>query len=114
MRLVDVPPILKEALAVHEAFRRLAFTPDEIFISPSKEKVHVMVIRGAHRFAVCVGENTIPLVQFEDVWMAATSAWNTGVALEQRAIFENSLVRRDAVGLVMALIDKGFSIRSDA
>jgi hypothetical protein len=111
MKLADIPPLLKEALAVHEAFRKLAFTPDEIFIHPSTTKLRVVVIRGDNRFAVDVGVNTIPMAEFERTWGEAVEAWNTGKDFEQKAIWENSAVRRDAVGFVVALLDKGFAVR---
>lgn len=105
-------PAIKEALAVHEAFRRLNFTPDEIFLRLSGTQLFVTVQRGDKEFNSLVGQHfqaTEEILRAH--WDQAVHAWNVTMSeLQRRAIYEGSLICRMATEFVAAIVTKGFSI----
>jgi len=113
MTPAEIPPILLEALAVHEAFRRLGFTPDEIFIRPAPPRVYMLVRRSGMEFAVDAGENTVPMHEFGAAWTQAAEWWNAHPP-EGEAVWNSSRVRANVVGLITALVDSGFALRGAA
>ena len=109
-------PIIREALAAHEVFRKLGFTPDEIFIRPRPDELFVTVRRSGLEFNFTLGKH-----DFGDVntvialWVAATEWWNMGPEAERTEMYERSETRKTVVPLIVALKAKGFAIhRSDA
>lgn len=105
-------PAIREALAVHEALRRLHFTADEIFLKLSGRNLYVLARRGDREFHTLVGEG---FDATQDVlgahWEHACNAWNVTMSeAERQAIYAGSEVCRQSVGFVAAVIAKGFSI----
>lgn len=107
-RYARVAPVYREAYATHEAFRRLGFTPDQIFVhrnpAPLLDLMVVVVHHGA-QFAVSVG-------RVEDDWK---TQWGDMVELvrsdpdeaERMQIWESSRIASNTVGLLMSLAAKG-------
>lgn len=108
--------IICEALAAHEVFRRLGFTPDEIFIHPHSDELFVVVKRAALMFSLTLGKHDINDVNSViEKWTAAADWWNTGPEPERRELFDRSEVRKNVVMIIAAMQAKGFAVhRSDA
>lgn len=108
-------PIIREALAVHEVFRKLGFTPDEIFIRPLPSKLFVTVQQAGKEFNLDLGAHDLDTVTVIKQWADASAWWNTGDNGERQEMFETSEVRKNVVLIIVALTEKGFRIkRSDA
>ena len=106
-------PAIKEALAVHEAYRRLHFTADEIFVVLDKQRqLFVMVRRGGREFHTLVGvdfQATADTLRAH--WEQACHAWNvTMTEAERQAIYSASRISKTAAPFVAAIVAKGFSI----
>lgn len=108
-------PILREALAAHEVFRKLGFAPDEIFLRPQPSELFVTVQRADKEFNLSLGAHDLDMVAVIKQWADATAWWNTGDNGERQDLFERSEVRKNVVLIIVALTEKGFAIkRSDA
>ena len=109
-------PIIREALAAHEVFRKLGFTPDEIFLRPRPGELFVTVQRGGLEFNLDLGDHDIDDTnRVIALWAAGADWWNTGPEPERRELFDTSEVRKSAVMIIAALQAKGFAVhRSDA
>jgi hypothetical protein len=77
----DIHPTFRNALGVHEVFRRVGFTPEDIFVHRNPDgEMHVAVVQGEKRFAVTVG--FVPH-ETEEAW---ADDWNalTYAVIEKR------------------------------
>lgn len=107
-------PILREALAAHEIFRKLGFSADDIYIRPKPDRLFMTVIRGAE-FNYDLGEHDVEVNSLISQWAAAAQWWNTGDEADRAELLNTSKIRREVVPLIAALHAKGFSVkRSDA
>ena len=112
MTITDLHPTLREALALHESFRRLNFTPDEIYLMPRTGDVHVTVKRGALQFNAFAGRHDLTVPELIRKWAMSTEWWNSvATHEEQDGIFRGSRVFADSAGFVAAVVAKGFSVR---
>lgn len=109
-------PIIREALAAHEVFRKLGFTPDEIFIRPRPAELFVTVQRGGLEFNFTLGKHDLGDANSVIAeWTAASEWWNNGPEAERTELFERSETRKIVVPLIIKLHAKGFAVRrSDA
>jgi len=113
-------PALREALAVHEAFRRLGFTADEIFLklgpmhgSPSVH-THLQVVLRAQDKAFTVDIDAAAAGVVDDVrasWQALVSWWNSPDTpeLERKELWTSSQVLKDGAAFCLALLERGFN-----
>jgi len=109
----DLHPTLREALALHESFRRLNFIPDEIYLLPRAKDVHVTVKRGTLQFNAFAGVHELTIPELVRKWTLSTKWWNeTATNDEQQQIFRDSKVFREKVAFVAAVIAKGFNVRA--
>ncbi len=100
---------LNEALAVHEAFRRLGFPPEDIFVGADIEKLFVELRSQGKTLLVTCGEGIYDQADIERLWEAKATAWNTTMTFEEReAIYRPSSVLKQAIKLLFALRIKGF------
>ena len=112
MTINDLHPTIREALALHESFRRLNFTPDEIYLLPRTGDVHVTVKRGTLQFNAFAGRHELTVFELIRKWAAATEWWNTTATnTEQDTIFRGSKVFASSVDFVASVVTKGFSVR---
>lgn len=112
MRAADLHPTLHEALALHESFRRLNFTPDEIYLMPRTGDVHVTVKRSALQFNAFAGRHDLAVPELIRKWAMSTEWWNqTATHEEQDAIFRGSKVFANSVSFVASIVAKGFNVR---
>lgn len=109
---------LDEALAFFEAFRRLGFTPDEIFMGfwPTSEdaticNVYTVVQRGELKFTVNLGPADRPAKTLEAEWTAKTRWWNEHASSAERsAIYGKGYPQAHGFDLIMALQRAGFPV----
>ena len=108
--------LIFEALCAHEAFRKLGFSPDDIYFRPRHDKLFVTVQRGGKEFNFDVGPHQRTMHALIEEWKPAAKWWNEHPDREAlKAMYEQSNVRRNVVGLIAALHAKGFAVkRSDA
>lgn len=112
-------PWAREALAVHEALRRMEYPSDAIFVAPrqgpTRKNLFVLLRFEGKQFAYDVGECLLSDVEFVKAWQAAVRWWNTTAkddTPEHKKIWEESHVRRNSVAFVVAMVDAGFPSRS--
>ena len=97
-------PTVREALAIHEAFLRIGYSPEEIFVKIGK--MLVVVLRSCGRdFSVSAGLCEISL----DEWQAAVEEWNKSTAL-RKEIYEQSGIFANGAKFLMALRAAGFGL----
>lgn len=110
-----IHPIIREALAAHEVFRKLGFTPDEIFVRPSPE-LFVTVRRGGLELNLSIGTHAMNVDDTVAAWTAGAEWWNTtNDEAARHELYEGSATRRNLVPLMVVLKNKGFAVhRSDA
>jgi len=112
MKLAQLHPALQEALAVHEAYRRLGFAAEDIYISQQNGNLFCILKTQGKDFVICVGALAeCELEELTELWGAATYLWNeVAPEAERQALWENSCILHDATGFVMALTEKGILI----
>lgn len=105
-------PAIREAMAVHEAFRLLEFKPEEIFLVLQGTRLFVTVRRDGKEFNAQVGEEFQATREILAAhWEQASHAWNVTMSeAERRDIYDNSLIKKLAGPFVAAVMAKGFSI----
>ena len=115
MTAADIHPILREALAAHEVFRKLGFTSDEIFLRPRPGGLFITVQRAGKEFNLDLGKHDLDMVAVIKQWADATVWWNTGDESERQDLLDRSATRLNVVPIIVLLTDKGFVVRrSDA
>jgi hypothetical protein len=109
----NVLPAFREALAVHEAFRRLGFIPDQLFVTlDSESQLFVILKHRGQDFAVCCGELSLTEAEFHEQWPALITAVNAGYMTEadMTSIWTNSYVYQNKVRFILAIKAKGIAI----
>ena len=110
MKLEDIQPHLREMLALFEAFRRLRFTPSEIYAAFDDGSPPMMVIiRDGKSFAVPVEAPPEACTRASiKSWLDAAQWWNEEATHEDRAaIFEPSKVAAHSVPFILQLMQAG-------
>lgn len=103
----DLHPSFRNALALHEGFRRLKFTPDEIFLCPMDGEIGVTVRRGDRRANFLAG----PWNAADEImgpWGAAVSWWNNEATREDRIeVWDSSHAVKGGVWIILELSRTG-------
>lgn len=103
--------ILNEAVAAHEAFRKLGFPSDDIFMCKDAANVLAVVLKSQGKeFILTVGEVDEPDHVWQARWTEKATWWNTAPDAEKLPVYAESAVRRNAELLVGCLLQKGFVI----
>lgn len=111
MRLLSATVV--SALAAHEAFRRLGFKPEEIFVALNVGRMMVSLRRGDRVFNLMAGPYPGDYAEFMDEWDAAVEGWNGSMTdVERQRIWSTSEVRARSAEIVIALALKGFTVDS--
>lgn len=113
MSAKKIRPVFREALAVHEAFRRLGFASDDLFFCvANKNQVFVKLIHEGKDFAVICGQFNVPAKQLFDEWKALLEEVNDGSLPEDtmQEIWASSFVYKGRASFITALLTKGFPI----
>jgi len=122
MTLTELHPVWKEALAICEAFRRLGFTPDDIFLARHTDGRLMIGIRSVNFACVVCLPNYDHVWDFKNAtheelvegWKEATTCWNTGAEKECREIFDTSFVRANATLLLADLYQANIQLPKTA
>lgn len=118
MDLLKQPMFIREALAVHEAFRRLGFKPEDIFVAPGEGPNDLMKIALAMKFSpkdfFIVDIETSPQGMTRDelmsMWPSIIEAWNAAPEEVLQKIWDESDVSGNGFALMMALQRKGVKL----
>lgn len=108
--------VLKEALAMHEAFRRMGFAAAEIFIAPglgaSGDEVLMVLKAQGLTYAVSCGSVAESEREVVAAWVVAAAKWDDkSLSDEWRLeIWAKSLARRDLVAMIGRMFGKGFRV----
>lgn len=108
--MMTLEETLNEALGFNEAFRRLHFSPDELFVCADPEKIFVALrTQGLEFIAVC-GPNSISSdAELIQRWDERCHWWNvTATDDEREALWDRSFARARSGELVVKLVLKGF------
>lgn len=115
MTAAGLHPLMKEALAVHEALRRLGFSPEEIRVALVDRCLKLILDAQGKRFVVDVGvfEGPEPeggLTRWaQESWREAARLWNHDMTdAEHRAIWSGSEVYEKKVLFMALLRARGF------
>lgn len=92
-KLTDLPLAFKEALAFHNAFRRLGFKSDDIFIVLADSALLVSLKVQGVEFNVEVGEVELSEEEFPGYWAGVVERFNFGPLEEVEEIWENSFIK---------------------
>lgn len=113
MRAADINPSFREALAVHEAFRKLGYSPEQIFVTlTSDSRLFVILKHLGREFAVFCGELAMSEPDFYAAWPTLVTAVNGGAVAEEELnnLYRDSYVYRERLGFLAALKAKGIAI----
>lgn len=99
---------MEEALMAHEAFRRLGFPPDDIFVGLEDGQMLVVPVRGDLRFNLEVGAFEGTREEWLAAWDLAVQTWRAMPETECKEMWEASKVKAKGVDLVIAMVVKGF------
>ena len=105
----NIPTFLVEALAVREAFRKLNFTEDEIYLRPQRDRLYVSVRRHGKEFHFDVGEHRLDIPELVRLLREADD-WFDADDTHRVAAYEASEVRKNIPSLMTALKRKGFVV----
>jgi hypothetical protein len=115
MKLLELEQYLLEALSYFEAFRRLGFRSDDIYlaIGGREAPVIVQIVLQAQGKSFSCNVAVVPKSRDEvqAAWKMAAEIWNTAAEEERKMVWRKSHVLRNSVDFLAALISKGFSIR---
>jgi hypothetical protein len=114
MKLAELHPIWKEALACFEALRRLGFVSDDIYMArhtDGRMKLVVLSVSyGLIANPMCGDKFAFKARPIEEVmseWAEAAELWNHGTDEERQSLWEQSLIGRHGVALVTDLLRYG-------
>lgn len=116
MSLKDIPVVYREAVCMHENFRKLGFSPEQIFfvVGKNAEKYPDERDWGYIMLKHSGGEFTVTIAPIEgnpdEEWAKARELWNSSKDGEALEVYINSASRRAAVDLITALLTKGVSL----
>lgn len=111
---------MRDALAVHEAFRKLGFLSEEIFIHRAPEGLQVVLQAQDKEFVVDVWPRIISAAEylalladeksFRKKWKAAVRTWNECTDEERWSIWQDAPILDRSAELVAKMVLKGFRI----
>ena len=110
-----IPSAICECLAFHEAFRRLNFSSNDIFVYFGRQGVKVVLRTQGKEFVVAVDDRDWPCGTEERIkqWSEAVRAWNGSMTdAERKSIYESCVIGR-ATELIVALDRKGIKYTTD-
>ncbi len=128
MTLKTIHKVWREALMVHEIFRRLGFPSEEIFLlvarsadpsralfpkglKPGDLCVHVQLKSQGLEYTGCVGRIPCAEDQLETQWHEAVALFNGGCQKEGTAMWNASKARRRVTSVLAVLVAKGFKFQ---
>jgi len=118
VKLAEVHPVLKQALGFFETFRKMGFTPDEIFVAYDRMgqagRVQVVLKAQDKTFSCDAGLVTFDGDRFKELWAEASEVWNGQASDEEREqLWNESWVRKNATNFILALAARGFNFNKN-
>lgn len=127
MKLADVDQVLLEALCLHELFRRMGFSADDVFIMlsraanpasailpkglrPGDRAMFVSLRAQDKEYNVIMGALPCPEDDFAKAWGTAVETYNTATQEETDPIWQQSLIVKQWATVVLDLNGMGFVI----
>jgi len=114
VRLYELKPYYREALAYYEAFRRLDYPTEDILftvMNTEDPKVIQMTLRARGREFVCnVAKTYDDIEELGAGWKIALDSWKNSPVDEQHAIWRRSYIVRNAVEFSMTMVARGFRV----
>jgi hypothetical protein len=107
--------IMREALAYHEAFRRLGFAPHEIYFyvhDRTPRIAGVLLKSQGLEFLCSIAQGDLSPDALQAQWKIAAAWWNDPATLEseRQDIWLSSQVGRRSAAFMLALLAKGFAL----
>lgn len=107
----SVSPAMREMLATHDAFRKLGFTPDDIFVHYNSDGTVLVAVHGKddREFAVTCGHVDLSREGFVREWTRVVEAVRSASfpQADLDRMWIESLVYRERVTFVASLVAKG-------
>lgn len=114
MKFNDIHPVYRQAIGCHEAFRKLGFPSEEIFVlyQGGDSTLFVTLESQGKKFNVAVGRMVLTQGQFEKDWGEITTKINDGTVSQADldAIWQDSMPAKDSTGFLLALYEKGIQV----
>lgn len=108
---MSVDEVLNEALGFFEAFRRIGFSADDLFLGSDSWQVFLAVQAQGRQFIAICGPYEGPEAELLTRWREKATWWNQTASSEEReALWNRSFARNNAFDLVTGLIRKGFDL----
>lgn len=110
--LSDIPPLFLEALSVHEAFRKLGFNSEDVFIARGLGPDRVLSIlvgikRDGQQFFLSVGHYDGTDEQLLSTWHEVVAVYKGSPEESLQNMWDNSSIKKQSVVFLNALIKKG-------
>ncbi len=113
IRRKDIPEAFQEALGTHEAFRKLGYSADDIWVHLRDDGMMFVIVRpqGQPDFAVGVGKCAMTPEEWRVQWPALATAVSEGRVSpkDMNAMWVASVPFRHKVDFISALLMKGLS-----
>lgn len=126
--LGDITPVMREALACHEALTRLGFEPDDIHLwlarsanpetalmrmpesyqRKTDKLLHVVLKIGEAEYVIAVGVEIWE--DLPDRWEKSVDLWNAARQEDRSQVFHASRIRAEVGELVTGLLSRGFRL----
>ncbi len=114
MKLEEVPPAYREAVAVHEAFRRLGFKSEDLYFRMANvNQVFIQWLgKNNENFSVVCGEVDGDKEHVFQLWTDLVKSIVSGDFPEEslQQIFNESHIFKNSVGFLTALHRKGIDV----
>lgn len=108
----QIDPAIRHCLGVHEAFRKLGFPSDDIFIGAIQGIAWVVLRTQGKEFKVGAARTSRLQKEFEGLWSKTAQAIIDGKVSNDdlNRIFLETLVVKDSVRFVAAVLAKGINL----
>lgn len=103
--LKQIPMPFRDALACHQAFRRLGFKSDDIYVLYSDGFLYMILKTQGKEFNINLGTIEINEIEFPKIWAEIVETFNTGPEQEVLEIWDKSLIKNN-FQLISGLIRK--------
>lgn len=112
MRLSDVAPAIRQCVGIHEAFRKLGFISDDIFVGCCGSTAIVLLRTQGKEFSVTAGIYDGGQAKFAEEWTKTASAIRAGEVpmADLNENYETLLNSMNSFGFLVALEAKGINI----
>lgn len=116
MNVRRLPLAFREALALHEAFRRLGFPSDDLFFLVSEEPttdstaIYIALRSGGHEFNALAGMVLMSKKHAMERWTEIVEAVADRERVDEASLlwlWDNSHVRRNVVSFIASLASHG-------